>query len=490
MQIWVLNPPFLERYSRAQRSPAVTKSGCIYFPMWLAYCVGVLEDAGHDVTFTDAPARGLDLAHTIGTARSDRPAMIVMDTSTPSIVNDLRVADELKRVLPDTFIVLVGTHVTATPDETLQNGGAIDAICRREYDYTVRDLAAVLDRAPANEPAAERLQSIAGLSYRVGGRIVHNPDRPFIEDITELPWVSKVYKKHLRLEDYFNQNALYPMVTLVASRGCHYRCTFCVYPQTITGRSFRMRDITDVVDEMEYVVRELPQARSIFFEDDVLTSDNTWCREFAAEILKRGLKLPWTANARAGIIDYETMRALRDAGCRQFCVGFESGEQMTLNGMKKGTKLINTMQFMDDARKADILVHGCFMVGFPGETAEHIEKTVDFAIELNPDTAQFYPLMVYPGTEAYDEYKDKGWIESTNYRDWVTKEGQHNCVVRNGSLSPGDLVSLCDKARRRFYLRPRYVSYKLRQMVTHPSEIIRTAKASKVFFKHLLVGSR
>ena len=317
---------------------------------------------------------------------------------------------------------------------------------------------------------------------------MHNQDRMFIKNLDELPWVSKTYKKYLRIGDYFNQNALYPMVTLITSRGCPFRCSFCVYPQVLTGRKYRFRSIEDVVDEIEYVVREFPDAKSIFFEDDTLTANKKRCLEFAEAIIKRGVKIPWEANSRIDL-DLETMQKIKAAGCRELCVGFESGDQDVLNKMRKGTRLGRMYQFMKDAKRADILIHGCFMVGFPGETRDSCESTINLAIKLNPDTVQFYPVMVYPGTEAYEEYKERGWLTAHDYTQWVTPEGLHNCVVRNETLTSEELVRLCDQGRRRFYLRPRYLLYKLSQMIKKPSEIARTVKASRVFFKHLIAGS-
>lgn len=489
MKIWVLNPPFLKRYSRPQRSPAVTKSGTIYFPIWLAYCAGVLEEAGYAVTFTDAPARGLDLKEIREEAERLQPDLVVIDTGTPSIENDIRVGEQLKRILPESFIVLVGTHVSAFPEETLLKSDAIDAVARREYEYTVRELASLLANKGLRPPKEDSLRKIAGLSFKSDTTVMHNPDRPYIENLDELPWVSKVYKRHLRIHDYFNPNALYPMVTLITSRGCPFRCTFCVYPQTLTGRRYRFRSIEDVVGEMEFVVREFPEAKSIFFEDDTLTANKNRCLEFASAIIERGIKIPWTANSRTDV-DLETMMRLKAAGCRELCVGFESGDQDVLNSMKKGIKLNRMFQFMKDARKAGILIHGCFMVGFPGETTETIKKTIDLAIALNPDTVQFYPVMVYPGTEAYEDYRSRGWLTAQDYGQWLTPEGLHNCVVRNETLTSSELVKLCDLGRRKFYLRPRYMFYKLHQMIEKPTEIVRTAKAARVFFRYLLLGSR
>ena len=489
MKILVLNPPFLKKYSRPQRSPAVTKSGTIYFPIWLAYCAGVLEKAGHSVTLTDAPARGISMDEVLRQAEHLQPELIIMDTSTPSIENDVHVADRMKGVLPDSFITFVGTHVSACTEETLQKSESIDAVARREYEETVCELASFLEENHSESQEKNSLERIAGLSFVSDGKVIHNPDRPFMEDLDDLPWVSRTYKKHLQIRDYFNPNALYPMVTLITSRGCPFRCSFCVYPQTFTGRAYRFRSIGDIVGEMEFVVREFPEARSVFFEDDTLTAHKKRCVELADAIIERGIKIPWTANSRIDL-DLETMRKIRTAGCRQLCVGFESGDQDILNSMRKGIKLERMFRFMSDARKAGIFIHGCFMVGFPGETEKSIRKTIDLAVKLNPDTVQFYPVMVYPGTEAFEEYKEKGWLTASTYNEWLTPGGLHNCVVRNEHLTSSDLVRLCDTARRKFYLRPRYFLYKLYQMMEKPSEIVRTAKAAKTFFKYLIVGSK
>ncbi|MGD9307004.1 MAG: radical SAM protein, partial [Desulfobacterales bacterium] len=338
MNIWVLNPPFLPKFSRPQRSPAVTKSGTIYFPIWLAYCVGVLENEGYAVTFTDAPASGDDLDRILQQAENLKPDLIVMDTSTPSIENDIHVGDRLKQLLPESFIVMVGTHVSALAEETLLRSNSIDAVARREYEYTIRDLANFLHKTASDRNKTDGLESIAGLSFISNGNVVHNPERKFIRDLDELPWASKIYKKHLRIRDYFNPNAPYPMVTMTTSRGCPFRCSFCVYPQTFTGRRFRFRSINEVLDEMEFVLEAFPEVKSIFFEDDTLTANRNRCLELAQAIIDRGLQIPWVANSRIDL-DLDTLVKLKAAGCRELCVGFESGDQELLDSMGKGIKL-------------------------------------------------------------------------------------------------------------------------------------------------------
>ncbi len=491
MKIWVLNPPYFKHFSRPQRSPAVTKSGTIYFPIWLASCTGVLEESGHDVMLTDAPARGHDIKFIMDMAASFYPDLIVVDTSTPSINNDLDVCRRIKKVLPHAFIILVGTHVSALPEETLLKCEAVDAVARKEYEITILELAAFIANSSKNSHPDD-LSKIKGLSFRtfeadksLQGLVVHTPDRPFIEDLDTLPWISKVYKKHLCITDYFNPNARFPMITLMTSRGCPFRCSFCVYPQTFTGRKFRFRSVEDVVNELKSIKKNYPEIKSIFLEDDTLSGNKKRCVALSRAMIKEEINIPWTTNSRIDP-DLETLVLMKKAGCKSLCVGFESGEQKTLDTMCKGIKKEKMFEFMGYAKKAGVLVHGCFIVGFPGETRSHIQKTIQLAKDLKPDTVQFYPVMVYPGTEAYDDYKEKGWLTAKKYEQWLTPEGLHNCVVRNETLTSDELVKICDDARRQFYLRTNYIAYKLRQLFFHPSEVVRTLKAFKTFFKHLI----
>jgi radical SAM superfamily enzyme YgiQ (UPF0313 family) len=240
-----------------------------------------------------------------------------------------------------------------------------------------------------------------------------------------------------------------------------------------------------VVEELKYVKQAFPDLKSVFFEDDTLSASKKRCEALARAMIKAKINLPWTTNSRVDP-DYETLLIMKKAGCKSLCVGFESGEQKTLNTMSKGITKEKMFRFMADAKRAGILIHGCFMVGFPGETRAQINKTVQLAKDLKPDTVQFYPVMVYPGTEAYEDYRAKGWLTARTYENWLTPEGLHNCVVRNETLTSDELVRICDDARRQFYLRSSYIAYKTRQMLTRPTEIVRTLKAFKTFFRYLM----
>jgi anaerobic magnesium-protoporphyrin IX monomethyl ester cyclase len=478
MNVLALNPPFHPRYSRSQRSPAVIRSGVIYYPIWLAYATGVLEQDGFAVKLVDAPAAGYDLQQVLDLTDELQPRLVVMDTSTPSIHNDVEVADAIKSRVPGVFILLVGPHVTALPEESLQISPAVDAVVRGEYDYTVRDVARLL------EGGGEQ-STILGLSYRgQAGTVTHNPDRPFIQDLDALPFVSEVYKRHLRIENYFYSIARYPEVTIVTGRGCPHRCTYCLWPQTITGHQYRQRSVANVVDEFEFIACEFPQVKEIFVEDDTLTVDQKRCVALAKELLRRGNRLPFTANSRANV-SYETLSWLKRAGLRLLCIGFESSDQVVLNGKRKGIKVEQFYRFREDARRAGVLLHGCFMAGGRGETQESLVKTLELAKRLNPDTAQFFPLMVYPGTEAYEWARFSGYLTTEEFKEWLTPDGLHRAIVTQPELTAEELVAWCDQARRSFYLRPRYIAAKAWQIMAHPAEAGRILRAARAFFKHL-----
>jgi anaerobic magnesium-protoporphyrin IX monomethyl ester cyclase len=286
--ILMLNPPFLPesgKFSREQRSPAVTKSGTLYYPMWLAYATGVLEAKGYPVKLLDAPARGLSLDEIVPIVEKFKPALIVLDTSTPSIYNDVQVGESLKGKVPNTKIVLVGPHVSATAEETLSISNQIDMVARGEYDYTLPDIASRL------EAGSEAWESIKGISYRQGDKIIHNPERDLIENLDALPFVAQVYKKHLNYKDYFYAHSCYPVVTIIGGRGCPFKCSYCVYPQVFSDTRVRYRSISNIVDEIEFILREFEGLQEIMFEDDTLTLDRERCKNLCREILARNIKI-------------------------------------------------------------------------------------------------------------------------------------------------------------------------------------------------------
>ena len=478
MKVTVLNPPYFKLYSRSSRSPAVTKSRTLYYPYWLAYAVGVLEKEGFEVQFIDAPAMDLLEDEVVKQVVDFDPKLLVVDSTTASFYNDAAILGKIKK---DTGAVsiMVGTHVSATAEESLRSCVDIDGIARREYDFIIRDIAIKLR-------SDEDYRNVNGLSYIKDDQAVHNPDMPYIENLDELPFVSDVYNRHFKecYHSYFYGANLHPIMVILSGRGCPFKCIYCLYPQVMTGHRFRVRSPKNLVDELEHIKNTFPDVKDVFIEDDTFTINKKRVREICNEIIGRKLEITWSTNSRADV-DQETLTLMKRAGCRELCVGFESGDQKILDNIGKKLKLDKQFTFMDSAKKAGIIVHGCFLVGNPGETRETLNSTLDLALKLNPDTAQFYPIMVYPGTRAYEWADKEGFITTRKYDEWLTDDGQHSSVVKRDTLSHEDLVKWGNEARRTFYLRPSYMVSKLFQMITNPKETKRIIMASRTLVKHL-----
>jgi anaerobic magnesium-protoporphyrin IX monomethyl ester cyclase len=491
MRVLFLNPPFHPRFSREQRSPAVTKSGTLYYPKWLSHAAGVAIRNGHEVDLVDAPAGGFSVKAVIDRIEAKNIDAVVCDTSTPSIINDVSVIESLVAARPGLHTLMVGRHVSSLPKETLAMSQSLEAVAVREYEYTVRDW------LEAKACGAD-LSSVDGLVYRSPkGEIVSNMPRVPIHNLDDLPFVSEVYKRFLHTPDYFYGHSLWPLVVFDTSRGCPYHCSFCVYPQTFSGHTMRYRSVSNVADEFEFVAKEMPEIKTVMLEDDTFIVSKPRTLELANELIRRGNKLPFDANCRADIgAETELLKTLHKAGARLFCVGFESGDAEVIKGMKKNNDDRRDAKYHEEAHKfvrrcqdGGIMVHGCFMVGNLNETPASMEKTLDFAKALRPDTAQFFPIMVYPGTTAYEEAKKREYIQIEDWGAWLTKDGLHNSVVTLPNITHEQLVSFCDRARRSFYLAPSYLFYKLKQSIKDPRELQRNLKGFLTLSKYLLKGS-
>lgn len=322
----------------------------MYYPYWLAHAAAVAEKSGHEINLTDCPARHEDEEDLLGSVAAFRPQLVVMESVTASWACDLSIAARLKKIAPECAICLVGTHVTSMWLETLQREPAVDFVAIGEFDYTIRDLAEVLEGGHRN------FSSISGLAYRHKTRVQRTDDRPLIQNLDELPWIAPVYKRFLNPEDYYFNLSHHPMVMLIGGRGCTAMCFYCVYPQVMHGHRYRHRSPEHIVAEMLWVQGNMPEIKEITFEDDNFAADKKFAREFARQVQANHVRLPFFANLRT-TVDYDTLRALKDAGLRNTAVGFESGDDRILKNMRKGQNSAIQKKFVENAHKLGLLVH-------------------------------------------------------------------------------------------------------------------------------------
>jgi anaerobic magnesium-protoporphyrin IX monomethyl ester cyclase len=449
MEILVINEPFVKDFCRTQRWAARTRGRVLRAPDWLAYATAVLEREGEDVKLYDFPAEGWDKDKLRDLVQKKQPDVVVLDATTPSIYSDIDCARIVKEEA-DSKVIMVGPHVSAVPEGTLKDAtGYVDVICRGEYDYTVRDVVKCFE-------GDKNLGDVLGISYvDKKGVINHNANRPLIENLDELPFPAW---HHLDIMKYFDGQKLYPYIDMISGRGCPNRCIFCLWPQVMHGLTYRLRSPENVVDEMEYDVEHWPKVKKgeIFFEDDTFTVNKKRAMRICEEIFERGLEVMWSVNARVDTGDIELFKKMKEAGCRELLVGFESGDQGMLDRMNKHLTLQQSRDFVKIAHKAGLVVHGCFVLGLLGETKETMEKTVKFALDLNIDTIQFSAAMPFPGTEYYRICEEKGIIKANSWEDWLD-EGEQSTVVEYPGLSKEEIEYYVDKGLKKFYFRPRYM---------------------------------
>ena len=403
-----------------------------WYPTWLAQPAALVEGS----KLIDAPAHDLswdDIAHEV-----DDKDLIVLHTSTPSFRQDIRTAELIRARNPKALIGMIGAKVAVETQKSLEASAAIDFVCRNEFDFTIKDVA---DGIP--------LADIAGISFRnAAGEIVHNSDRPVIMDMDTLPWVTPVYKRDLDHTKYFGGYLLHPYISFYTGRGCKSRCTFCLWPQTVGGHNYRTRSIENVVAEVKYTMATWPDVKEIFFDDDTLTDNAPRVEALARELGKLGVT--WSCNAKANV-PRKTLEIMKAGGLRLLLVGYESGNQQILINIKKGLRTEVARQFTKDCHDLGIVIHGTFILGLPGETAETIEETINYAKELNPHTIQVSLAAPYPGTFLYKQATENGWFDNT--ADLLTDDGEQIAQLSYPHLPAAQIFDAVEDFYRRYYFR-------------------------------------
>lgn len=481
MRIYLLNPPFLPRFVRCGRwQGVVARSKTLYYPLWLAYAAGLLEERFGDVRLVDAPAWGWDKADVMQDAARFQPDLIVVDSNFSSLNNDINMSKLLKEQINKAKIVLVGPPASQFADKILENEG-IDAVARFEFDFTLVDIARAVKKG-------KDFANVKGVSYKGQGKAIHNPNREWTkaEDLDRIPFVSKVYRRHLKVRDYHLGHTLHPVVQIFTGRGCPNRCSFCSWTETLTGRKYRVRSIKNVVDEFQYIKEQLPEVKEIFIEDDTFTIDKKRIKAFCEELKSRGLRVTWSCNARANL-DYETMKIMKEAGCRLLDVGYESGSDEILKNVEKGITMGQMREFARSAQKAGLMVLGDFVFGFPGETKETAERTIEFAKELRPNYVQFAVATPIPGTRFYQWVKENNSLLTERLEESLDKDGFQRCIVSYPGFTDRDIEEYVDRALREYYLSASYLNMGLRNVLRRNGlhELKTMLASARVFLKYL-----
>lgn len=447
MKILFLNLPYKFAISRASRWPEKTKSGTMYYPYWLCYAAGVCMQKGYEVELVDCITRKMSTQQTVELVKNSAPDYVMGEITTSTCEHDFEVIRTIKQACPTVKIIIGGTHATVLSKQVMQECPQIDIVVRQEYDFTISEIM----------QADNALQDVQGITYRnAEGDIIVQPDRVWLHDLDELPFVSKVYEKFLNPSDYCYAFAQKPMIQVFSARGCPFHCNFCSYPESMSGRVFRRRSVKNFVDELEYIHTKMPYIREIFIEDDTFTADKKRVIEVCNEVLARGLKLVWSCNTRADL-PYEVMAKMKEAGCRLLVVGYESGNQHVLDETRKGIKLEDSLAFAKNTKKLKIKVFGCFMIGLKGDNLETIEETFQFAKKVYANEVFFQQAVPFPGTAFYEWVKQEGYLRTEDYSKWLNQDGYLDCLVDYPYADHKQIEKLRDNLMSRYYFSFTYI---------------------------------
>jgi radical SAM superfamily enzyme YgiQ (UPF0313 family) len=419
------------------------------FPFLLAHAASYLESRGVEVLLIDGCAERSTPDDVAARVAAFGPDLIVAETSTTSLAHDRRQLAALAARTPDARIAVYGPHTDVRPEDALAEP-AVDYVLLGEPEHTSLALLDVLEgrQSPAEVP---------GLVWRAGdGAAVVNRRRPVIADLDALPFPRRA---GLPMARYAVPGFPSPVAFLYAGRGCPYRCSFCLWPQTTLQGAFRPRAPERIVDEMNDIVRAHPGTRSFFFDDDTFNLGRDRMLRFADELERRGPRLPWGCNARADHWDAEVLNRLAQVGLFTLRFGIESGDPEVLARTGKGLDLDEARRTLEMAHRAGIQNHIMFVVGLPGETQASVTRTLRYIESVPHHSVQFSVATPFPGTQMFREAAARGHLVTG---EWQHFSGFDHVVMRTDALSAEEVGRQLARARRRVYFSPRFIGRRLR----------------------------
>jgi len=405
----------------------------------LASIAGTLEARGHRVAVVDCAIEGLAGPALSQRLKPFRGVRLIGITATTSTSRDaLALATLCRRLLPDARIVMGGVHPTVRPGETLACV-AVDYVVRGEGESAMADLVEGAEAA-----------GIEGLSYRLDGAVVHNPDRTSMVDLETLPPPAYHLFPLRRYRPGLGTARRFPAISMIVSRGCPGRCTYCF---RTFGTKLRALSAPKIIERIEHLRGAFGYQQFQFF-DDTFTLSRARVREFCDAALTRELNISWVCYARVDTVDRPLLELMARAGCHQICFGVESGDPAILKAVRKRIKLPRVAQVVKWTQAAGIQARGTFMLGNPGETAQSMQRTMALSRELGLDLALFNITTPYPGTDLYDWADAQGLIKT---RDWSLYD-RSRMVMDLPTVDSRLVERNLSRAYRGFYGRPRFLA--------------------------------
>ncbi len=407
------------------------------YPFFLGYATALLEQNGFDAELLDAISEQIEVCDFVSIIREKDPSLIAAEVSTPSLNYDLELLKNLHKIAP---VAICGPESNVRDLKFLEDKPFIDYVMVGEYEETLLDLVKCID-------SNGDFSKVKGLIYRKNGILNKNKMRPLIKDLDSLPWPTR---KGLQMQNYVDSPGGMPLpcAQMWASRGCPYKCIFCLWPHIMyRGNTYRIRNPIKVVDEMEYLIKEL-QFKSIYIDDDTANVNKKFLMDIATEIKKRGLRFPWAIMARPDLMDKDLLTKLRSGGLYAVKYGVESGVQVILDNANKNMHLEKAISMIKLTNTLGIKTHLTFTFGLPGESKESIEKTIMLALDLNPYSVQFSITTPFPGTSYFESLTKSGWKGPD---DWGLFDGHKAAIIDFKDISSQYLEESLNSAYMRWF---------------------------------------
>ena len=472
MKVAFADGPWPGHGHRTQRWPHKNPGGNINPPpLFQMYAAAVLRTRGHESRLWDAPAQGLETEPLVEQVAAFTPDLIVVNATTPSFDHDRSFLAALRAGLPSARIVAVGPHVTTLASEVLAECPAIDVVALGEYDVTIADLADHPD-----DP-----DTVPGLAYRRDGEAVYTEARPPIEDLDSLPFPAWDLVDPGRYRESMFPAKKRPIATVMTSRGCNHRCSFCLYPQVLFPGKLRRRSLGAVLEEMRWLQKGFG-AKFFYFEDDNFTFSWRRVEEFCELLLRENMRVGWGCLSRTDGVTPERLELMQRAGCYLIKYGVESGVQGQLDRINKKNTLAEIQQAFDRTRRTKILSHATVMLGVPGDTPDSLRQTLGFVKRIAPDSVQFSVCTPFPGTQFWRDCEENGWLE---YDCWEDFDGAAGCAVSYPELPREELRRTVKDAYLSYYSSWPLIRQRIRRMLCGPdqlSQVMRSLWLLRRFF--------
>jgi radical SAM superfamily enzyme YgiQ (UPF0313 family) len=450
VSILLINPPW-----RIKRENIWAKIGGVLPPLGLGYLASVIREQGMDVEILDMNALSIPVEDLPRHLSGKRYEWIGITATTNLVHNALRVAELARAHLPEVKVIMGGVHPTVLPEEVL-SVPSVDYVVRGEGEITIAE---ILKGTPP--------ENIAGLSFRSDGEMIHNPDRELNPDLDSLPFPAYDLLPVGKYVPALGGYKRLPAISVITSRGCSGSCSYC---NRFLGKRVRKRSSENIIEELKLLIDRF-HIKEIYFFDDSFTEFPSKVRELCEKMIEEKLDLTWSCFARFQFVNEDMLRAMREAGCMHISYGIESADPEILKAVNKPTDLDKVRDVVALTRKAGIETLIGFMLGLPGETKETMEKTIQLAIELDPDMVLFDITTPFPGTEMFNWAREKGYLKTGNWSEYDL----YTVVMDLPTVTEAEIREFYSRAHRRFYLRPGYLmrrSFRIRSYLDLKQNLI------------------